>query len=59
MRFVCAKTDNTVGLELRGKAGSEDWDEMGEHGRNRINPDMLLNKLPALMGQKPMQVHCP
>lgn len=29
MRSV--KTDNTVGLELRDKAGSENWDEMGEH----------------------------
>ena len=59
MRFVYAKADNTVGLELRDKAGSEDWGEMGEHCRNRINPDTLLNKLPALMGQKPMWMHCP
>ena len=33
MRFVYAKADNTVGLELRDKAGSEDWGEMGEHCR--------------------------
>ena len=38
MRSV--KTDNTVGLEVRDKAGSEDRDEMREHYRNRINPEV-------------------
>ena len=38
MRSV--KTDNIVGLELRDKAGSEAGDEMREHYRNRINPEV-------------------